>query len=332
MSATATDRIGSPTTASVPADGTLPLSVLIPVRNESRNLPRCLEAIQGWADEIVVVDSGSTDETVAIAEAAGATVIQFEYQGGWPKKRQWALDTHNWENEWILLLDADEILTEELKQEISEAIKDERYDGYWLCFRAVFLGRVLYHGDTDLWKLFLFRRGCGRYEQRLRDQDASMSDVEVHEHVVVNGPTRKLRHHVIHENMNSLSRYIQKHNEYSTWEARVLAHGSSDELPPHLFGNQAQRRRWLKAMLMRVPGSPLIRFLYIYIVRLGFLDGRQGFIFAMFKFVQTFHVKAKMFEQRVRPPEPPSSESDKTEVRPEGDSEVASTQTAPQKG
>lgn len=285
----------------------LPISVLIPTRNEARNLGRCLAPLKNWADEIVVVDSQSTDGTIQTAEAAGAHVLQFRYTGGWPKKRQWALDTFAWRNEWILLLDADEIVTEPIMAEIGEAIRDSRFDGYWLRFQLVFLGRMVRFGDTALWKLFLFRHGKGRYEKRLEQQDASMSDVEIHEHVVVDGPTRRLSNPVRHENWNSLDRYITKHNEYSNWEAHVFVYGTAGELRPSLFGNQAQRRRWLKRKLIMLPGSPLWRFLYVYIFRLGFLDGRAGFVYSMFKFVQTFHVKAKIYElrrgQRVAKPE-----------------------------
>lgn len=291
---------GSQTAGRSSTSGTVRLSVLIAVRNEVKNLGRCLDALQGWADEIVVVDSQSTDGTIDLAESAGATVVQFHYQGGWPKKRQWALDTHPWRNDWILLLDADEILTPEIRDEIGHAIQDSRYDGYWLCFRAYFLGRVLLHGDTDLWKLFLFRRGHGRYEKRLQQQDESMSDMEIHEHVVVQGRTRRLQHYVRHENLNTLARYIEKHNAYSTWEAHVLKHGTLGELKPSLFGNQAQRRRWLKRLLVRLPGAPLVRFLYVYLFRLGFLDGRPGLIFASFKLVQMIHIKAKLYELNVR--------------------------------
>ena len=276
----------------------IPISVLIPARNEVSNLRRALAPLVGWADEIVVVDSGSTDGTIEVAQSLGAKVVQFQYKGGWPKKRQWALDTYPWRNEWILLLDADEILTEPGKVEIANAIGDSRYDGYWLQFQLVFLGRAIRYGDTTLWKLFLFRRGRATYEKRLEQQDASMADVEIHEHVVSDGPTRRLKEPVRHENWNSLDRYITKHNEYSNWEAHVYVHGTTGSLQPSLFGNQAQRRRWLKRNLIMLPGSPLLRFLYVYLFRLGFLDGRAGLIYAMFKFVQTFHVKAKIYELR----------------------------------
>jgi glycosyltransferase involved in cell wall biosynthesis len=269
-------------------------------------MDRCLAPLAGWADEIVVVDSGSTDGTIEVAEDAGAHVLQFQYTGGWPKKRQWALDTHPWRNEWILLLDADEMLTDSIKTEIEQAIGNARYDGYWLCFRMVFLGRLLRFGDTALWKLFLFRRGKGHYEKRLEKQDVSMADIEIHEHVVVDGPTGRLQEPVRHENWNSLDRYIAKHNEYSNWEARVFVDGTTGSVQPSLFGNQAQRRRWLKRKLMLVPGSALWRFLYVYVARLGFLDGRPGLIYALFKFVQTFHVKAKVFELTFKASDPTS--------------------------
>lgn len=275
-----------------------PLSILIPAKNERRNLSRCLAPLIGWADEIVVADSRSTDGTIELAGSMGATVLQFDYRGGWPKKRQWALDSHAWRNDWILLLDADEILTESAKEEIEAAIRSDRYDGYWLRFQIVFLGRMLKHGDTELRKLSLFRRGRGRYEKRLERQDTSMADIEIHEHVVVDGDAGVIDAPVRHENLNSLHRYIEKHNEYSTWEARVMLEGDDSELPPSLFGNQAQRRRWLKRRLLRLPGSPLLRFLYVYLARLGFLDGRAGFYYAMFKFIQSSHVKAKIYEVR----------------------------------
>lgn len=274
----------------------VPVSVLIPVRNEAHNLPRCLDALKGWADEVVVVDSQSTDGTIEIAEQYGATVLQFHYQGGWPKKRQWALDTYPFRNDWILLLDADEILLDPIKEEMAAAIRSDQYDGYWLRFQLFFLGRQLRHGGFDLWKLFLFRRGKGRYEKRLTAQDARMSDIEVHEHVVVDGRVGRLRNPIRHENWNSLYRYIAKHNEYSEWEAKVYLEGQQGEVEPSLWGNQAQRRRWLKQFLVRFPGFPVMTFLYHYVFKLGFLDGRPGLIYCGLKGVQRFHAKAKLYE------------------------------------
>src|SRR5208282_44620 len=199
--------------------------------------------------------------------------------------------------DWVLLLDADEVLTPELAQEVRSAIGNPALDGYFIQLRTWFLGRALRHGDVGLWKLSLFRRGKGRFECRLRDQDASMADMEVHEHVVVEGPTARLRNPLIHHNVESLSRYIQKHDEYSNWECRVLMQrGGDEQLPPSLLGSQAQRRRWLKRILFAVPGSAFLFFLYRYVLRFGFIDGIPGLIYCGFQAVQMFHTKAKIYE------------------------------------
>lgn len=276
----------------------LPVTVIVPVRNEAHNLPRCLESLKP-VGEVYVVDSQSTDDTVAIAESHGAKVVQFHYSGGWPKKRQWAMDTLPLAYDWILLLDADEVLTPELCDEIRKAILDPQVDGYYLALEMYFLGRRLRHSGASFWKLSLFRKGRARYECRLEDQDASMADMEVHEHVVVTGATRKLIHPLVHHNVESLSRYIQKHNEYSNWEARVWLGGrGEDEIQPSLWGTQAQRRRWLRQRFLMMPGSPVLFFIYKYLVCLGFLDGVPGLIYCVFQGIQFFHIKAKIYELR----------------------------------
>jgi glycosyltransferase involved in cell wall biosynthesis len=278
----------------------LPVSVLIPVRNEERNLPRCLQALS-WADEIIVVDSQSTDRTVEIAKSHGATVLQFHYAGGWPKKRQWALDIYPFRNAWILLLDADEIILLPLRREMAKAIQSAQVNGYYLRLQIYFLGRQLRYGDTQLWKLCLFRRGKGRFERRLEAHDPSMGDMEVHEHVIVDGRVERLKEPVRHENLNSLDRYIAKHNEYSNWEARMLLDGGEQGgLPPSLFGVQDQRRRWLKARLYRVPGVSFLIFVYRYLFCLGFLDGVPGLIYCGLQGVQMFHTKSKIYEKRLK--------------------------------
>jgi len=280
-----------------PASSLLPVSVIVAVRNEARNLPRCLAALSG-VGEIYVIDSQSTDETVEIARNYGAHVEQFYYHGGWPKKRQWAIDTLPLAYDWVLLLDADEAVTPELAQEIREAIRNPGRNGYYIALQMHFLGRRLRHCGASFWKLVLFRRGKGRYECRLRDQDASMADMEVHEQVVVDGSTARLRNPIVHHNVESLSRYIQKHDEYSNWEARVWLNREADrdELPPSLFGNQAQRRRWMRRKFLAVPGTPLFFFLYKYFLRLGFLDGIPGLIYCGQQGIQFFHIKAKIYE------------------------------------
>jgi glycosyltransferase involved in cell wall biosynthesis len=279
----------------------LPISVIVPVRNESHNLARCLESLRHMG-EVYVIDSSSTDSTVDVAQSHGAKVVQFQYKGGWPKKRQWAMDTLPLAYGWILLVDADEALTVELEAEIREAVLNPKISGYYIALQMFFLARPLRHCGASFYKLSLFRRGKGKFECRLKDQDTSMCDMEVHEHVIVEGSTGRLKHPLIHHNVESLTRYIQKHDEYSNWEAKVWMQGEAGtgELPPALFGSQAQRRRWLRKKFFSLPGSPVLFFLYKYVFCLGFLDGVPGLIYCVTQGVQFFHIKAKIYELRYK--------------------------------
>src|SRR5437763_9758301 len=135
----------------------LPISVIVPVRNEAHNLAKCLRSLRDF-DEIYVVDSQSTDSTAQLANSFGAQVVQFQYRGGWPKKRQWALDTLPLRYEWVLLLDADEALTPEIIAEIGRAIRNPGIDGYYIDLEMIFLGRRLRHSGATFQKLSLFRR------------------------------------------------------------------------------------------------------------------------------------------------------------------------------
>ena len=278
----------------------IPVSVIVAARNEEKNLPRCLEALR-CVGEVYVIDSQSTDATAEIAQSYGAKLVQFHYPGGWPKKRQWAMENIPLAFDWVLLVDADEALTAALADEIRRAIQLPDHNGYYISLRMYFLGKVLRHGDANFWKLSLFRRGKGRYECRLKDQDSSMADMEIHEHVIVDGPTSRLKNPLIHHNVESLSRYIQKHDEYSNWESRVLLqseHSGQDSSP---IGAQARRRRWLKKRLYALPGSPVLLFFYRYFMRLGFLDGVPGLIYCSFQAIQMFHTKAKIYELKHKP-------------------------------
>jgi glycosyltransferase involved in cell wall biosynthesis len=125
---------------------TLPVSVIVPVRNEAGNLPRCLVSLRE-VGEVYVIDSQSSDETVETARSFGAKVVQFHYAGGWPKKRQWAMDTLPLAYDWVFLIDADEALTPDLADEIRRAIQNPDVDGYYIGLRMFFLGRALRHGE-----------------------------------------------------------------------------------------------------------------------------------------------------------------------------------------
>jgi glycosyltransferase involved in cell wall biosynthesis len=274
----------------------VPISILIPTRNEEKNLPLCLEAIYKWVDEIVIADSHSNDKTIEISESYGAKVIQFDNLQSWPKKRQWAIETYDFKNDWLLMLDADEILSDEGKKEIESAIYNTEYSGYSLVFKMEFLGKQIKRAHPGLEKLVLFRKGYGNYEKRLDNQDDTMSDIEANSHIIVNGKTKRLNTPVLHKNLNSLYHYIYKHNEYSNLDASVLYYGNKSDLKASLFGNQSQRRRWLRNNILFFPGSPLLYFLYLYFFKFGFLDGKPGLYFCTFQMIQFIHLKAKVYE------------------------------------
>ncbi len=166
----------------------VPVSLIVPIKNEANNLPRCLASV-AWADEIFVVDSQSTDGSIEIAEQAGAQVVQFQFNGTWPKKKNWALEHLPFRNEWVFILDADEVLPPEAEAEFREAIANAgAIAGYWINRRFMFLGRWLRHAYYPNWNLRLFRHSLGRYE-KLTEAATDSGDNEVHEHVVVQGPT-----------------------------------------------------------------------------------------------------------------------------------------------
>src|SRR3954454_20222821 len=174
------------------------VSVLVPVKNEAENLRRCLPALD-WADEVFVVDSASTDETVAVAESFGASVVQFAFNGTYPKKKNWALDNLPFHNEWVLIVDADEVVVPELAEEVARRTAADEADGFYLNMKYYFLGRRIRHcGYAEAWNLRLFKHRLGRYERMPVAPDASTGDNEAHEHVELRGCVLRLVHELDH--------------------------------------------------------------------------------------------------------------------------------------
>ena len=255
----------------------VPVSVIVPIKNEAANLPRCLESIS-WADEIFVVDSNSTDGSPRIAEEFGAQVVQFEFNGTWPKKKNWALENLIFRNEWVFILDADEVLPAGVEAEFRAAIANaDETAGFWINRRFMFMGKWLRHAYYPNWNLRLFRHSLGRYE-KLTDVPTASGDNEVHEHVVVEGPTGHLRCEIDHYAFPSVEVFVEKHNRYSNWEARVAV--AEEETGSELQSARVAQRRRLKRLSQRLPFRPSLRFLYVYVWQRGFLDGREGYYFA----------------------------------------------------
>jgi glycosyltransferase involved in cell wall biosynthesis len=277
----------------------VPVSVIVPIKNEAENLSRCLASVS-WADEIFVVDSQSTDGSQQIAGQHDAKVVQFNFSGSWPKKKNWALENLPFKNDWVFILDADEVLPRDAQAEFAAAMeKAGNIVGYWINRHFIFLGRRLRHSYYPNWNLRLFRRALGRYE-KLTSAETGSGDNEVHEHVIVQGPTARLKCEMEHHAFPSIESFVEKHNRYSNWEARVAAdellHGSSRDLS----NAPVQRRRRLKQLSQRLPFRPLLRFLYIYIWQKGFLDGRDGYYFARLHAFYEFLSVAKTYELRRR--------------------------------
>ena len=275
----------------------VPVSVIVPIWNEAENLPRCLASV-AWADEIFVVDSQSTDGSIEIAQRTGAQVVQFAFNGTWPKKKNWALENLPFRHEWVFILDADETLPGAAEGEFREAISNAgEIAGYWINRRFLFLGRWLRHAYYPNWNLRLFRHSLGRYE-KLTEGETKSGDNEVHEHVIVQGPTGRLRCEMDHYAFPSIEVFIEKHNRYSNWEARVATERLLATSAGQLRHERVNRRRQLKLLSHRLPFRGLLRFLYVYIWQLGFLDGREGYYFARLHGLYEFLSVAKTYELR----------------------------------
>lgn len=263
------------------SDARAPLSVLVPVKNEAANLRDCLASVS-FAQEIVVVDSGSTDRTQAIAEAAGTRVVQFVWNGKLPRKKNWALENVPWKHEWVLIIDADERITPELERQIREAICSSEVDGFYLNRRFWFLDGWINHcGYFPSWNLRLFRHRLGRYEQIEIGSDVPSGDNEVHEHVLLNGRVEYLSAPMEHYAFPDIATFIEKHERYSSWEAasrRKLYSNNGKLLRATPFGTPLERKRWLRNLATRTPFRPGLRFLYHYVWRQGFRDGYRGWV------------------------------------------------------
>jgi glycosyltransferase involved in cell wall biosynthesis len=279
----------------------IPVTVLIPAKNEELNLPACLESVK-QADEIFVVDSQSSDRSIELAEFHGAKVVQFNFNGGWPKKKNWSLENLPFRNEWVLIVDCDERITPELWAEIATAIDDNKYDGYYLNRRVFFLGKwIRFGGKYPDWNLRLFKHKQGRYENLNTEDIPNTGDNEVHEHVVLSGKVGYLKNDMLHIDYRDVYHWLARHNRYSNWEARVYYNILKDRddrgtIGANLLGDAVQRKRFLKKIWVRLPFKPTLRFILFYFIRLGFLDGKAGYIYARLLSQYEYQIGIKLLE------------------------------------
>jgi glycosyltransferase involved in cell wall biosynthesis len=278
--------------------GKSPVSVIVPVKNEAGNLARCLPAL-AWADEVFVVDSQSTDGTDRVAAAFGATFVQFFYSGTYPKKKNWALENLPFRNEWVLIVDADEVVPPELATEVAARIVSQEADGYYLNSQYHFLGRHIRHcGYSECWNLRLFKHRLGRYEKMPDRTGGRAGDNEAHEHVELEGRVLRLRNKLEHHAYPTVAVWVEKHNRYAIWEAANFERFLSEPIPATI-GRGKRWKRWLKRITLRLPLRPLVRFIYAYFLRLGFLDGKPGFYFCGLLAFYDFLAEVNLYERRV---------------------------------
>lgn len=244
------------------------LSVIIIVKNESANIRDCIASV-AWADQIIVVDSGSTDDTVGIARKMGAEVyVHADWPGFGPQKNR-ALDyaTH----EWVLSIDADERITPQLRVEIESVLQNPQADGYEISRLSRFCGRFMHHsGWSPDYVLRLFRRDQGRF-----------SDVLVHESVQLQGSVAELKQPLLHYSYLDFDDVLVKLNNYSSAASLML------------------ERREKKGSLRQAVIHGLWAFFRTYVLRAGFLDGREGFMLAVMNAENSYYRYIKLwFRQR----------------------------------
>jgi glycosyltransferase involved in cell wall biosynthesis len=276
----------------------LPVTVIVPVLNEEANLPAALASLR-WADEIIVVDSGSTDRTVELAEEAGARVLQFRYDGKGPKKKEWTLEHVEPGNEWLFFLDGDERVTPELRAEIERTVADPTAVGFYVDRELVFMGRPM-RSFRPNWNMRLFRRGHARIERLGVTNLPATGDNEIHEHFIVDGPSAYLSEPLLHDDYRGLTAWLDRHNKYATWEAHLYRRFRAEPIGVGVLGflrlDPFQRKRVLRRIWVRLPLRSPLRFLIWYVFRRGFLDGREGFLFCVFMGYHEFVIGAKVRE------------------------------------
>lgn len=271
----------------------LDVTIAIPVKNEKKNLPGCLAAIgSDFAKSIVLIDSGSTDDTLKIAGQYGIPVVEFKWNGKFPKKRNWFLQNYPLKTKWVFFLDADEYLTEDFKKEVRQKISETDKVGFWLNYSIYFLGKQL-KGGYPLKKLALFKVGSGEYEKIDEDRWSKL-DMEVHEHPILSGQVGIIKNKIDHQDFRGISHYVIKHNDYAAWEAQRYIKALNDQQSHKTLTWKQKLKYWLIQ-------SPLVGPVYFcgtFFLLGGFKDGSRGLVFSILKMSYFTQVYCKIKESR----------------------------------
>jgi len=271
--------------------------VIILTFNEESNLPAALDSVKGWAKQVFVVDSYSTDKTVELALASGEDnvhVVQHPFEN-YSAQWNWALDHLPLDCAWTLKLDADERVTEAFKIELNNHLGRTDVAGYYSRRRMHFMGEKIVHGGfSSTYVLHLWRTGQGSFENR-----------PVNEHVLLKGATRRLESFIEHHDFKRLSDWIEKHNRYSSMEAVcVIEDNTFGGLQPRFFGSSDERRMWLRRVYHSLPARQVFYFLYRYFWELGCLDGKAGLRYCFLHAVYRYWIDLKV-EESCRTGAPP---------------------------
>jgi len=264
------------------------VSILILTLNEERNIAACLESVK-WSDDVVVLDSFSTDRTVEIARSFGARVIQRKFDN-WSSHQNWALKEIPFKNRWVYYSDADEIVPPELRDELLGIAADTSLKpaAYRLRYKNFFCGRWIRHcGIYPVWVMRFFQPDKVRFERIVNPV------------AVVDGEEGRLANHFHHFSFNNgLQAWFEKHNRYSQQEAVESLHSVRGARLDWgaLIGNAVARRRLLKELSFRLPCRPILRFVYMYLFRLGFLDGWQGYTYCRLLTIYEYMIVLKVIE------------------------------------
>ncbi len=273
-----------------------PISVVILTYNEENNIKDCIDSVYGFADEIFVVDSGSTDNTLTILNGyPEVKVINHPFEN-YSQQRNWAINTLPFSTDWILNMDADHRLTPEFKQDVAEHFDkgvDIDVNGFLTSRRTMFMGKwIKYGGHYPTYHAVLFRKGFGQCEDKLYDQ-----------HFKVEGKTLKIKGDIIDLITESLSTFTIRHDKWSNleaWQQFAVSKNEADTIQGSLSAdNPIAQRRYLKNLYETFPlfVRPFIYFFIRYFLRLGFLDGTRGLIFHFLQcFWFRFLIDAKIYE------------------------------------
>ena len=274
------------------------ITAIILTKNEEVNITRCITSVKGWVNRVVVVDSGSTDNTVRLAEGLGAEVFHHEPFVHYASQFNWALDNVRVKTKWVYRIDADEEVTPELAAEIKENCKlhhDDDVNGFIMKFKIAFMGKFLKHGGMyQFYNLTIFKYGIGRYEDRALGEHVILSE----------GRAIDLMNDCLHFDFKNLDAWINKHNWYATREVAdyYATRNKGQEDPNKLYPEARKTSKLRDRLYYRMPKfvRAKLYFWYRYYLRLGFLDGRAGYVHAFLQaYWFRFLVDAKIMEHEI---------------------------------